>query len=495
MAVFSDLYLDYENRRDGHLLLWPVWIWTVHVPAPRRDGLNVLAYTVLALHASGHQDPDWISSWLGIDAELVRYIVGAELVPNGWLDQRRRITASGNQQLEGSASGDARQQAGFLFQSAGSGLLWPRFRGSLQEIEPLDRRERFPKFLASRDSGRTLSPFVVPPASVGPPVQPTVREIREVLRQDRMARHERRLRGGPRDMGDPSAGTIDFVDDKPRPAWLLCRVYRAPQSGQPWLVSDPLDHTPAAGWLRKEVYEASRRLPALAKRLKELLGEVDESLDWEAYRRCEDESIRFEVLMEFPEAGQIPGLEDMLIEFLRARSTVRAAKQARPEEIGSLLVQSQRVLERCCAWCLERWPLERPETRLSRQMTPRDLKQALGDAVSELSGKVIDDFNVQPSKVYGALKYGTGSLRQYLAGLLLSLTDHRDHPFRPLVSDESLMLRLVQLSKDRDVEGHGGGGPDNQRAKASQAIQHAETTVYVVRQLVEGIQDYGQEKQ
>ncbi|NEX21213.1 hypothetical protein G3480_12960 [Thiorhodococcus mannitoliphagus] len=495
MAVFSDLYLDYQQEHWGTQLLWPVWTWTLHVPERRRDGLNVLAFTVLRLHAAGCDDPDWIADHLGVDGELIRYIVGAELIANGLLDQKKRLTQLGTKQLERSGEGSLQQRAALLFQSAESGALWPRQRGSLREIEPIDLGARYPSFLADRASGQTLWPFVLSPANRDLPPRPSIAEFRDALRQDRIARRHQRLRGsGGRDPDDLPSDAIELIDPRPRPAWVLCRVYKGPTDEHPWLVSDPLGQTRAAEWMRKEVFEASRRLRALARRLGGLLGEPDEKEDWETYRRREDEQVRFEVFERFPAADQIPGLEDRLVELLRVRATVAAAgSHKRTEEVGNLIIQCQRTLEQCFLWLLTRWPLERPGDRLSRQMRAADLQQALGCAVPALSKRFIEGMRVQPSKVYGALRHGTGSLRQYLAGVLLSLLDHPRHPFGQVAPDEDLMLRLLALSQDRDAAGHGGNQhtdpPDRQLA-----LRHADTALDIVERLIEGILEDGQEQ-
>ncbi len=487
MARFSDLYLDYQSRHRGHPLLWPVWVWSLHVPQRRRNGLNALAHAVLALHEAAQDDPDWIAPRLGIETDLVRYIVVAQLVPNGWLDRYRRITEEGRRQLHGDSDRPLDQRAGLLFQSAETGEVWPRYRGDLCEIEPENPNAPYPRFRQDRDSGRTLNPFLLRPTSATPPAQPEVAQILEALRLDRIARHHRRQRDG--DLLDPEdipAATIEFIDPQPRPAWLLCGVYDNPGSDQPWLVSDPLGQSPAAAWMRREVYQASRRVPRLAESLSKYLGQTDQSLNWEAYRLREDERVRLKVLTDFPGVGHIPDLEEALISLLRSRTTVGdAGRGARPEEIGTLTIEAQKVLEYCCLWCLDRWPLANPKVRLRKQMSPSELVKAIGLAAPEISSQVIDKLTVQPGKVFWAVTGGRASLRPYLAGILLSFADHPDHHFRPVASDEGLMLRILQLSHDRDEQGH-GGGPSSRCPGSVTAIQHADTAEEVVHRLTEG---------
>jgi len=76
-------------------------------------------------------------------------------------------------------------------------------------------------------------------------------------------------------------------------------------------------------------------------------------------------------------------------------------------------------------------------------------------------------------------------LRPYLAGLLLSLADHPDHPFRPIAVDEGQMLALLALSHQRDSESHGGNSA--RTITTSIAQQHAQTAQSIVRTLLKGI--------
>lgn len=491
MAGFSELYLDYRapNGRRGTSLLWPVWIWRVHVPDGRHTDLNALARAVLALHACGRNDLAWMAQWLGLDHDLVRYIAAAELAANDWIDARGRLTDSGRERLDGKTAGRVRQRAGLLFQSATSGELWPRLRSSLHEIEP-DAPASYPRFTLDRDSGRVLKPFRVDPEP-GRPQRPTVADILAALQLDRIARHQQQQRqtyaddpAADDESDEPPASAIEYIEDQPQPAWVLCEVWRSPETAPPWRVGDPLGRSPAADWMRREVHEASRRLPALARRLGELLGEIDPALDWETCRRQQDEGARFEVLTDFPQAAQVPGLEDALIGLLRLQATVTGGG-GRREEREALLVQSQKALETVLVECLRRWPLAQPQRRIDRNWRLEDIHRALACAAPDVDRTVIDAIRLQPGKLFQAAAHHRGSLRQYLAALLLSFTDHPQHPFRPLARDGKRMQALLGLSHARDAAGHGGKAapaPDN-----TVSLQHADTALHVIQTLIEGM--------
>ena len=283
----AEIYLDYQHRDDGRPLLWPVWVWTVHVPERKRDAINALARVVLELAASG-SDPTEIAQWLGLDVDFIRYIIAAQLVPNGWLDHYRKLTDDGRRLLDDSSGEGLTQRAAHLFQSADSGALWPRLRGDLQEMEPVDYQDGFPRFQLDRGTGRVLKPFRLRPSQAAPSSPPDAEQVLEALRGDALARHQSRQRAqqdqsfGADD--NLPASAIEFIDQTPRLAWVLCRVYRRPGARHPWLVSDPLGRTPAADWMRREVYAAAQRVPGLASMLKELLGETDADESWEVLR-------------------------------------------------------------------------------------------------------------------------------------------------------------------------------------------------------------------
>ncbi len=502
MAGFADLYLDYRNGSRGEallrngsrgeaLLLWPVWVWAIHAPDPRHRPPNLFEKTVLGLVAAGRDAPDWIGERLGIEAELVRYIVAAQLTPNGWMDARGRITDAGRKQLDGDAAVTLRLRAGYLFQSTESGELWPRFSSTLSEIEPVSRQAAWPEFRLDRDSGRTFRPFLLKPRSSDPPECPSASAIWEALRRDRIARHNERQRGEAPEIweGSPPTEAIEFIEPEPRPAYVLCRVHDRAGAESPWLVSDPLGRSPAVRWMRQEVYTAAKRVPPLAERLQKLLGEVDEALSWDEHRAREDETVRLEVFQSFPTAERIPGLTEALVELLRTRETVgradRRSYEQRQEEVDSLVMQCQKVLERCCQWCLTQWPMRNPG-RISKGWRPPELEAALRAALPDLAPGAIGQLRgVRPGKVFWAVKERRESLRPLLVGVLLSLADHAAHPFRALASDQALMKRLLVLSRDRDGASHGGehGG---RRVETHEATAHADTAQDIVKALLQG---------
>lgn len=486
MAGFSDTCLDYRDPKGarGKTLLWPVWVWHVHVPAGRRDGLNVIAHAVLALHACGRTEAVWIAEWLGLDVDLVRYIIAAELAANDWLDTRGRLTANGRQRLDSNAVDGQRQRAGLLFQSAVSNALWPRLRSRLHRIDPEDPAAPRLQFRLDRDSGRVLRPFMVRPAATTAPAQPEIAPVLEALRLDRLARHERRQRGIDDD-DEAAAGAIEFVDARPEPAWLLCEVYRQPGATPPWRVGDPLGRTPAADWMRREVYDAACHLPKLAGVLAELLGEINPDLDFESYRRQQDESARFGILTAYPQAARVEGLEDSLTGLLRLHASIGKGSKRR-EETEALLVQCQKVLETVLIECLHRWPIACPQRRIDKRWQLVDVQRALKAAAPGVAPDVIDAIRIQPGKLFNAVTRHTGSLRPYLAGVLLSFADHPQHPFRSIAADAAQMQALLALSHARDAAGH-GGQTEAPPARAT-VLHYTEVTLQIVQRLTEGFQ-------
>ena len=162
MAQFTDQYLSYFGGRRtprGQPILWPVWVWEILAPKPDQQGLNLFQKSILGLIRAKKNDPDLIAEWLGLEKEMVLYIIAGQLIPNGWLDDKSKLTESGLAMLEKDQDIRGNLTTAYLFQDAVTGKLWPRISQNLPYINSLS--EGRPEFKVSRGSDWVEKPFVV----------------------------------------------------------------------------------------------------------------------------------------------------------------------------------------------------------------------------------------------------------------------------------------------------------------------------------------------
>lgn len=493
--MFADRYLRFPKRVPGRNIAWPVWIWTVYIPGQPRVQLNLLARTVLKFIAAGCTDEARIAQHLGVERDLVLYIMVSELVPNGWLSTNyRTLTDEGRALLDDSVAAARELQVGFVFQSAWSGKLWPRFSAELPELEVNPRTPgRRLEFIEDRASGKAGHAFVLEPRTGVSPQAPTADEVWDAVRQHKLDRYNRRT------LAEQDEGSfhitnvrdrLDFIDPEPLRGYVLCGARKGRE--QPWNVTDPLGVLEAPQWMREEVYDACRTVPPLAQALVNVLGEINTSQSWDEYRAATDEAARLEAFESFPNAAHIPLLPEILVELLRARRIVEAAGgTSSSSDVGNLALQAQRALECACAWALAQWPLDVPQRLPSKHARRHEVRSALSLAVPELPQSILDELCcLRPGKIFYAVKNRSESLRPLLAGVLFTFVDHPDHPLRAIAADEEFLSRVLTLSHDRDSVGHANG----RTVARERALGHAETALSLIRTLLQENYD-GQKEQ
>ena len=77
----ADRYLRFDVRRppSGRPLLWPVRVWKVLYPTNRVLKLNLFQQAILGLARARCQDSSEMAELLGLDRELVAFIIATQL--------------------------------------------------------------------------------------------------------------------------------------------------------------------------------------------------------------------------------------------------------------------------------------------------------------------------------------------------------------------------------------------------------------------------------
>ena len=98
----ADRYLRFDVRRppSGRPLLWPVRVWKVLYPTNRVLKLNLFQQAILGLARARCQDSSEMAELLGLNRELVAFIIATQLIPNGWMTTLGAVTPPGERVLE-----------------------------------------------------------------------------------------------------------------------------------------------------------------------------------------------------------------------------------------------------------------------------------------------------------------------------------------------------------------------------------------------------------
>ena len=157
MEKFSDRYLNfYDGRKSprGAAFLWPVWVWEVFAPDAGRTQLNLFQRSILGLFHAKQTDPVQIAEWLGIESDMVLYIIAGQLQPNGWMDAKGNLTEEGVRLLEHDQDIRRDMTISYVFQDAFSGKLWPRVTSSLPHVDATSVSDQgHPEFQTNRETG------------------------------------------------------------------------------------------------------------------------------------------------------------------------------------------------------------------------------------------------------------------------------------------------------------------------------------------------------
>ena len=360
MAQFTDQYLNYFGSKRsprGKSILWPVWVWEVLAPKPGKEGLNLFQRSILGLIKARKSDPALIAEWLGLEKEMILYIIAGQLQPDGLLDEKGRLTADGLKELEEDQDQRDILSTAYIFQDAITGKLWPRVSQDLPYIDPLEEGGR-PEFKASRASDWIEKPFVIN-CSSSMPERPSMTEIRTVLRQGNNAIHNMRVRGELEyHRKEYRADEVELLKQTPFRAYVMCWVVE--DKGDVWGVTDPLAITPSGDFLRQSIYEHAQKNSGLLNRLKGIIDAVPEKETYEEMLKRQNACVELAQFIEFATASRVPNLESSLGALLRRQQSLGEAvsdKDIRFEDCDDLVLQAQKVFEACFKWMLVEWPV------------------------------------------------------------------------------------------------------------------------------------------
>jgi len=476
----ADRYLRFDVRRPpgGRPFLWPVRVTKVLYPTKRAVRVNLFQQAILGLARARCLDGQEIAALLGLDRELVLFIIATQLIPNGWMTSQG-ITPRGEKILEESEDTLDEIRVGYAYQDAISGSWLPRFTEELPEIEPRRHDESgFPVFLRSLDSGKEDRPYRLSHTRDAAMELGALFDAFERYRTDHAHAKERvQSEDLPRRLRIES---LSFVEAIPQPMWLWTWVFPDAGGSQPWLISDPFGLQLAASWLRKPLQEILPRNEGAARYIANSLDKsASTNMTPAEWLRSLENQVDLELLADYNWSRNFPIIEGYLASVLRKMALLSSLDKPWQEDISGLLNETNKLVESVLQWLLKAYP---PDVRrLPHWKDQKDWRdgeamyylQSLAvsgftdDVIKKLSGQDLD-------QVRTAVRKGSSSVKALLFAALLAAVDHRDHPFFSLSSDELRLNRVLEMTDTRNKKA-GHSGVD--RISKDDALSYAEFVV------------------
>lgn len=477
--MVADRYLRFDVRRPpgGRPLLWPVRVWKVLYPTKRVLKLNLFQQAILGLARARCQDSSEMAELLGLERELVAFIIATQLIHNGWMTTLGAVTPKGERALEEAQDASEEVRMGYAYQDAISGNWLPRFTEELPEIEAKRVDERgYPIFLRDLDSGKEDRPFRLNHFREGALDMGALFDAFERYRTD----HDHAKQ---RDDDLPTRVRIEslsFVENSAQPMWLWTWIFPDEAGAQAWLVADPFGLQQAASWLRKPLQEVLPRNDGVARYIADTIGETrTNDLSAEEWLRFLKNQIDLTLLADYGWSRKVPLAEGYLASVLRRRAMLVDQERPWPEDVTSLLIETHNLAESVLQWLMKTYPpniMRLPHWKDQRYWKDGEAQRCLqllnlscltDEVIKRLSGQHLD-------QVRAAIQRGNSSLKALLFAGLLGTIDQVGHPFIKLSAGELRLSRLLDMADARNKKaGHSGGD----RIKRDDAIEYADFVI------------------
>lgn len=461
--MVADRYLRFDVRRPpgARPFLWPVRVWKVLYPKNRVLKLNLFQQAILGLARARCQDSAEMAELLGLDQELVAFIIATQLIPNGWMTTLGALTPQGERVLEEAQDASEEVRMGYAYQDAISGNWFPRFTEELPEIEAKRIDERgYPVFLRDLDSGKEDRPFRLNHYRDGVMDMGALFDAFQRYRTD----HEHAKQRDEELATRVRIESLSFVEDSAQPMWLWTWIFPDEAGSQPWLVADPFGLQQAASWLRKPLQEVLPRNEGLARYIADAVGETrSNELSAEEWLRSLENQIDLTVLADYSWSRKVPAISGYLTTVLRRNALLTSQDKTWPEDLTSLLIETHNLAESVFQWLLKRFPVDvrrLPDRSQDKNWT----KDLASEILRTLPAAQLTDDTVRRlasqnlREIRNALIRGNSSLKALMFATLLSTIEHATHPLKDLAPQAIALDRILDMADARNRKaGHAGG--------------------------------------
>lgn len=476
----ANRYLKFIEKRpnQGRALLYPVYVWKVIYPKDNTIQLNVFQQAILGLIRARCYDRQEIARYLGLDSELVAYIMAAQLIPNGWMNDKGYLTPAGEKILDETEQLSTELQMGYAYQDAISGHWLPRFTNELNEIQAQKQDEQgYPVFLMNRESGTKECPHLLKPKLLKPESQ-DLNELFNAYKRYRTDYARSKQINGSDDLLERLHinNSISCIEN-PQLMWLWTWIFPDLGSPKPWLISDPFGLYNTASWLRKSLEEILPSNEVLARQICKLIdSEPTEKLTASEYLTAIEHQIDWQLIADFPWLSRVPEIQENLAMVLRRVKWIEE-HGGRQEDWNNLLQEANNLAERFFQWLLKTYPVQVsrfPHWTKDAQWKAEQNEQLL----LSLQLPCIDDElirklkNQKMSDIRSAFYKRDRPLKAMLIAALFSTIEHAQHPFKYLAN-----LQLNTLVEMTDLRNKTTAHAGTDKITKEQAMDYADFIV------------------
>ena len=453
--LFTNTYYktsEYPKVRNKQLFAWPVYSWEVYLSSPKGRTLNLFEKTILELiRVTGGRSLTVakIAEWLGLEDDMVSYILTATMQPNGWLDKNFKITTDGIKLLDSEEVTET--TSALIFQCAVTGKWLPRISYQFTEVQPVGIDKNL-AFKLSRATDRTVRPYRIKHRQAAQ--QPDDDMLNDIVKKDNDARW---VAFNVRDDIDIPGKSSDKIILAPKPSHAAYLIVWADQSsGYKFDFIDPFGLSNTPTWLNELFDQACNYLPKMGQFALSKFNPENETLTYAENLQLMQEKARLEVLIEYPNANKISDLIDPLYELINDKQKLASSNGKDFSLNRGIVTSSGSLIETVCEALLKIYTYKGIHRLPRKNQTDQkeQLEKLLKQAVKLSAVQIETILDVQPGKIYPAAKGWNSSLRAMLATIFLSMKDYPHHPMKLVLNDMLLFQDIYDLSKKRDQASH-----------------------------------------
>ncbi len=273
-------------------LLWPAYAFRIVAPIPKPKKLNLFQQYILALIQTNLTNPSEIADCLGLEKELVQYIL-EQLFCMELIDNQGLLTKLGKNLLKDGIFQQQEVKSGYIFQNPLDGKFWPRFVTQLEFADAeYDDKQRVNLLLGNSNTPwrerafRLLENKIENKNRLFTP--PQLEEIIQVYqqhwqdyRQFRQARYNENIPLPNLTDSTISDGQIGLLSSHPIPCLLTTYTYihsSKSQNGNAWQIADPfgLGTNPSLQKVLEKYYTIDENLQVFLQDLKEDISKIEQ---------------------------------------------------------------------------------------------------------------------------------------------------------------------------------------------------------------------------